>query len=777
MKKILVIVESPGKIEKIQQILGNNYVVMASVGHIIDLDKRSMSVDIDNNFEPQYKIIEGKEGIIEKLRVAHNKAQYTLLASDEDREGEMIAWSLAYVLEIDRPKRIVFNSITHNAIIEAVNNPTSINQNLVNAQKLRRILDRIIGYKLSPLLWRTLGSKLSAGRVQSVVVRLIVEREEEIKQFFELDTPYHYKVVGEFSVKDIVLSKTQLYHNGEIAKIEKHNGAKSVMSKMTKSIFTVASTTTKNGTRKPSAPFTTSTLQQEAFNKMGFNPKRTMRAAQNLYEAGFITYMRTDSVSLSPEAMNKIEDYILNTYGEEYYNPVTYKSKSKNTQEAHEAIRPSDPKMKNIMEDGKIGNDEIKLYNLIWKRTIASQMAPAKIKTHTIMIDISKLPEYNFVSQTETVVFKGFLEVYGGEKTKEKYDIQNGTQLEPINITAAQVYQKPPSRYNDASLVNKLDPSNLNIGRPSTYATIIEKIQTTGYVVKQDHEGVSKDAVVITWDGNELVETVEPVIIGRDEGYFSPTHLGITVTNFLINNFAEIMDYKFTAKVEEQLDDVAMGKEMWNKVLKKFYQKFQSLIDRIDEVGVTEKGRVLGIHPETNEEIIVSEGRYGPILKMSKPGRKTPIIAPIKHINPDKITLEEAIEILSYPKDLGKYDRKKVTLNRGKYGYYIKIGKEKISIKPELINNPDEFSMDDVNAIMENIKKKALWEGKDGGVTYTVLEGPYGKYIRVTKNGKKSNVKLPQDIDLDTLEIETVKSIVEEATSKPKKKFRRWKKK
>jgi len=837
----LVIVESNGKVDKIQKILGNNYTVMACFGHIIDLGKHDMSINFSNNFEPIYEVIGGKEDTIRKITKAYNKSDDILLATDMDREGEMIAWSLERELGLKNPKRIMFTEITKKGLTDAVKKPRKIDYNIVDAQKLRRVLDRIIGYRISPLLWKSInGGGLSAGRVQSVVVRLIIEKEDEITKFFNSDTDTFFKTAGEFVDKTKRIFKSQLYttnkkyqekddekliksdsnndsesdsddesnsssgseddelKNGKLAKIKKVDDAKNVMKYIMKSTFKISAIGEKDSIRKPSAPFTTSTLQQEASRKYGFTSKRTMNAAQHLYEAGHITYMRTDSVNLSDEALKTIGEFIVSKYGKEYHKKMNYSSKAKNTQEAHEAVRPTEPKTAGISEDDKtkIGKDEIKLYSLIWRRAIASQMSPAKFNIMSIQIDISKLDDYYFLTQIEKNIFLGFLAVYNLTNTENDEDDNEtnnddkvdtnvtipkvGTVLNPKSVISTQDFKRPPVRYNEATLVGKLDPKNLNIGRPSTYATIIEKIQKANYVIKEDNAGKTKESLIMKWDGesSKIKETTTKVVLGKDKNKFVPTSLGILVNDFLMENFPDIMDYKFTATMETHLDDVAEGKLKWNKVLDKFYKTFQPLIDNLDKTikkkdMIDKHEKELGIHPETGMKIVATIAKFGPIVKMAKEGENKWDIAPIKKpLTLEKVTLEDAVKLFEFPKTLGKYEKKTVTLNRGKFGYYLKIGSDKDAPKVALSINEediDDFDIDDAITSIEEKNKKNLWSDKDAKQTYVVLEGQYGKYISVKLlkgKAKAKNYKLPDGIDLDKLTLEKVREIMSNSYSK-----------
>ena len=803
--KILVIVESPGKIKKIQDILGDDYIVTASVGHILDLEADKMSVDIKNNFEPIYTTLSGKENVISDIKKLASKVDDILLATDEDREGEMIAWSLAYILNLKNAKRITFNSITEKELLEAVQKPRKIDDNLVDAQKTRRILDRIVGYEISPILWKNIGNALSAGRVQSVVVKLILDREEEIEDFIKNKLNSYFIINGKFLDKKKIEFTAQLYStkkskvkidtpkekdddtnddisNGILLKGEKalvinKKTAQEILNEIAKSKMTIGGIGTKKSMRKPSPPFTTSTLQQESARKLGMTIKRTMMAAQHLYEGGHITYMRTDSVSLSQEAMEKINKYVLKTYGKEYSNPTEYKGKSANTQEAHEAVRPTHIDVITLDKKGKIADDEQRLYNLIWKRSVASQMKPAIFNINTTQILISKLKDYYFQTQVNQILFNGFLAVYNIkniEEDEEGNDLSAtitlpniGEEIKYEEIISNELYHKPPSRYNEASLVNKLDPENLNIGRPSTYAAIINKIQEKEYVVKQDHEGIEKDTLKMILDKKgKIEETKDKVIIGKETGKLTPTTMGKIVTKFLVKNFPEIMDYQFTSDMEEKLDNIAEGKNNWIKILEVFYKDFHPTVEKLLELKVRvmdENNKVLGKDKDGNE-VIVSIKKYGPVVYIADEKGKSLNMAPIKApMTMDNITLKMALELLAYPKSLGKIDRKEVKLYKGKYGYYIKYGDENISLAKLNIENEEDITIDKVKEIIEEKKKKYLWEGTDGKTHYVVLEGPYGKFINVSEKSKKVkpvNVKLPEEVKIEDLTIDKIKTIV-----------------
>jgi DNA topoisomerase-1 len=810
--KILVIVESPGKVKKIQDILGDDYIVTASVGHIIDLASDKMSVEINNNFTPNYQTLKGKEGVISDIKKLAAKTDDVLLATDEDREGEMIAWSLAYVLKLKDAKRITFNSITEQEILNAVAKPRKIDDNLVDAQKTRRILDRIVGYEISPILWKSIGQALSAGRVQSVVVKLILDREEEIEEFMKNKLKSYFIINGKFLDKKDVDFMTNLYttkkqsikldddeedkkekdkedenvdnSSGKLLKgskaiIEDRKKTQEILEKMVGAVFTIGGIGTKKSFRKPSPPFTTSTLQQEAARKLGFSIKRTMTAAQHLYEAGHITYMRTDSVSLSKEAMDKINKYVLSTFGKEYSNPTEYKGKSANTQEAHEAVRPTHIEVKKLEEKGKILSDEVRLYELIWKRSVASQMKPAIFNINTTQILISTLKDYYFTTQVSTVLFNGFLAVYNIKNVEEDGETNDDTKsislpevgkiIKYKEIIGDELYSKPPTRYNEASLVNKLDPENLNIGRPSTYAAIIGKIQEKEYVVKQDHPGIEKDAVTLLLSNKKIEEESKKILIGKDLNKLTPTNMGRIVTKYLVKYFPDIMDYKFTSDMEETLDKIAEGRNKWVKVLDDFYKDFHKTVENLakSEIKVLDENkRVLGKDKDGNN-VVATTRKYGPVVYIENEKGKSLNMAPIKiPLTLDTITLKEALEVLAYPKILGKIDKKEIKLYKGKFGYYVKYGDDNISLAKLNIEDESEITIDKIKELIEEKKKKYLWEGKEGKIIYLVLEGPYGRFINVTDKSKKTNkslnVKLPEDVKIEELTMDKIKTLVEE---------------
>lgn len=568
MGKTLIIIESPGKLKKMREILGNKYEIMASAGHILNFKKGGLkdAIDFENNFKPNYEIIsdknsnfKSKKQIVNELKKAAKNASDIILATDQDREGEMIAWSLAYVLKLKNPKRITFNAITKGEIIKSIKNPKTIDYNLVDAQKTRQILDIIVGYELSPILWKTIEGAVSAGRVQSVVVKLVVEKEKEITDFLNSDISSFFKYKGSFNNNiDAILYEIESNSN----EIKSNN----LMNKLVKSKYKVKDIMGKESVRNPSPPFITSSLQQEASSKLKFSVKKTMSSAQKLYEGGYITYMRTDSTALSKEAMSNIKKYIIEKFTNKYYKAREYKSKSKNSQEAHEAIRPTDVFLEKIDNDSKIGNDEKRLYNLIWKRTIASQMESAIFNVINSYISISKLNKYHFVANTEQLIFDGYLRIYDNtnkksNSNKTNNDVKIGTTLQVQNLRCEEEYKRPPIRYNEASLVKKLE--QLGIGRPSTYASNISIIQSRKYVEIKNTDGIRKNVEIIEWSkkNNEIITKTREINLGKDKNRLIPTQLGINVCDFLNKYFENIMDYKFTSNMENQFDKIAKGKK------------------------------------------------------------------------------------------------------------------------------------------------------------------------------------------------------------------------
>lgn len=807
--KILVVVESPGKISKIQSILGSNYLVVASVGHIIDLDPSHMSIDIENGFKPEYKPYPDKSKVITNLRTLAKSSSDILLAADEDREGEMIAWSIAYILKLKNPKRIIFNSITKTELLKAVKSPTQINNNVVDAQKVRRMLDRIVGYSISPLLRTNIGpGKLSAGRVQSVVVELIIDKENEIKKFMDGNGDVSFfKFKGSFYSKDgtdnNILTSTlhdlenitdEGIYTGNISKMPTKKSSVRFLEKCMKAEFRIANMFNKKSIRNPSTPFTTSTLQQEASRKFNFPVKKTMQVAQNLYEAGYITYMRTDSINLSKEALSSVRKYVIKTYGKKYHRHMVYKAKNSNTQEAHEAVRPTNINTVFPKTKGKIGNDEIKLYSLIWKRTVASQMKPAEYKVTSIQILISNDAFHYFLSTTEILMFEGYLKVYNIKNLEDdqdtvdnsgnsKYNFKIGEYLLAKEIVGTQEYKRPPLRYNEASLIDKLDPKNLNIGRPSTYATIINKILDRDYVKKSNIDGIKKESLTLSLlDGDtKIKQATKDIVLGKEVNKFVPTSLGLTINEFLVKEFSKIMDYKFTADMENHLDDIAEGKVKWSDIMQEFYNDFNKSVLQVmknKKTVVDEKTRVLGKDPETGIEIIATIGKHTPVVKKQVSISKY-IFAPIKEpLTLKTITLEQALKLFEYPKDIGKYKQKQIQLMKGQFGFYIKYGKDMKFPLPE--GKEKDITCEEIIKMIK--EREPLGKFNSNDKMYTILKGKgdYSDYIRVInlkQKGKQFNVPLPENTNVKELTVEKIQNIVKEHyNSKSNNKYNKYNK-
>jgi DNA topoisomerase-1 len=789
---ILVIVESPNKTEKINSIVGKDYKVTASVGHIIDLDPKGLSVDIENNFTPIYIEMPLKQDVIKNLKKLYKQSDDIILATDNDREGEMIAWSIAHVLKLKNPKRIVFNSITKKEVLDAIKHPKKIDDNLVEAQKSRRILDRLVGYQVSGILQKTIRAK-SAGRVQSIVVRLILDKEKEIEHFFKQENSSYFKTFGEFK-----LSKTKfeslLYQKQkskiEIAKIASEKKIKDILSDLIDSTYLIDDIQQKEEKRYPSPPFTTSTLQQEANRKLGFSIKRTMDTAQRLYEQGKITYHRTDAVHLSEDAMEHLKEFIIDSYGQNYYNKKQYQLKNDNAQEAHEAIRPTDICIQELSASGKIGNDEIKLYKLIWKRSVASQMKPAIYDVVNIDISISKLKEYIFRSVIKNLKFDGFLKVYNISNLEKDDDPEEesmvsidklpskGDELKLDHFMSKQEFERPPTRFNEASLVKQLDPEHLNIGRPSTYAAIISKVLERKYVEKKDIEGIIKQSVVFEWKQKDktIQESKLDVSIGKESNKMVPTDLGRNVTEFLMKQFPELMDYKFTAEMEENLDKIASGKKSRSQVLKEFYNVFEPLLEKAESNALKTKEsimRLLGKHPETGLDVHVSIANNKDVIRMCPKRSKCIYVDIPDNKDKDKITLEEALVLLKekmkYPKLLGKHKKKDVEIINTSKGLFIKYSGNVYKLEQ------DTDDLDKVISIIDEFTKDIIHEFEKDKIVYYVKQGKhgYGDYIQVKyPKGKPRNIPVPKDVPSKELTLEKVLEIVSTPrTRNPRKKF------
>jgi DNA topoisomerase I len=676
MAKNLVIVESPAKAKTIEKFLGSDYQVESSYGHIADLPSKEIGVDVENNFKPKYEVSADKRALVNKLKALSKKAETVWLASDEDREGEAISWHLAEELHLDlnKTKRIVFHEITKSAILKAIDNPRTINYNLVNAQQARRVLDRLVGYELSPVLWRKVKGGLSAGRVQSVSVRLIVEREKEIQSFNSLSS---FAVVAVFSNQEGKTFKAKIAKNFETEK-EAHDFLKNNID----SDFNIADLEKKPAKKSPAAPFTTSTLQQEAARKLYLPVGVTMQLAQRLYEAGLITYMRTDSVNLSKDAMAAAEAEIIKSYGKEFAKPRNFVTKSKGAQEAHEAIRPTDMSL----HTANIDRDQARLYDLIWKRTLASQMSDAQLERTNVKIKASKHKE-TFVASGEVLLFEGFLKVYleGHDDEEEEQDgmlpaLKLNEKLNLENLTATQRFSRPPSRYTEASLVKKLE--ELGIGRPSTYAPTISTIVNRNYVEKGTLEGHERNYTQMVLVSNEIKQKTLTETTGSDKGKLVPTDIGIIVTEFLVKNFSTILDYNFTAKVEQDFDEIAEGTVDWSKMMKDFYADFHPTVKNVEQNAERESGeRILGNDPKSGKPILVRLGKFGPIAQIGEAEDEEKQFASLlKEQNIGTITLEEALKLFLLPKNLGEYKGEEIEVSNGRYGPYIRHGSAFISL-------------------------------------------------------------------------------------------------
>ena len=770
MQKNLVIVESPAKAKTIEKYLGADYKVMSSYGHIRDLKKKDFGVDL-KTFEPQYEIPADKRKVVTELRAQAKKSEAVWLASDEDREGEAISWHLAEVLGLDpkETRRIVFHEITKPAILSAIEHPRHIDLNLVDAQQARRVLDRLVGFKLSPVLWRKVRPSLSAGRVQSVAVRLIVEREREIQQF-KPESSYRVTAVFEVPASNgsITLLKAEL--NKRFATRDE---AQAFLEKCKEATFTIDAITTRPTKRNPAPPFTTSTLQQEAARKLGFPVAVTMRVAQSLYESGLITYMRTDSMNLSDLCLNSCGPVISSLMGDEYHQRRTYHTHSKGAQEAHEAIRPTDMNRQTIEGDTR----EQRLYELIWKRTIACQMADAKLERTTVNIAVSETDEM-FQATGEVVRFDGFLRVYresqgddenaNADESKLLPPMNEGETLQRREVVAQQRFSQQPARYTEASLVHKME--ELGIGRPSTYAPTISTIQNREYVVKGDAEGTPRSYDQLTLQSDTISETTQSENVGSNRGKLVPTDIGLVVNDFLMEYFPEIMDYNFTANVEKQFDEVAEGKENWTEMISNFYQDFEPQVERtLNEKTEHRVGeRELGVDPKSGKPVSVKIGRFGPVVQMGTPSddEKPQFANLTKGQSIETITLEEALELFKLPRTLGELEGQVVKANVGRFGPYVQLGKLFVSIPKG--EDPMDITLE---RAAELIQEKRLKEEQshlkqfDEDPDLEVRAGRWGPYIAY----KGKNYKLPKsDAERATeLTYDECKKIIEAETKKP----------
>ncbi|MCH2197612.1 MAG: type I DNA topoisomerase [Flavobacteriales bacterium] len=762
MPKNLVIVESPAKAKTIEGYLGKDFVVRSSYGHVRDLPKSDLAIDVENDFTPVYEVSSDKKKLITELKKLAKDAEIVWLATDEDREGEAISWHLAETLKIDASKtrRIVFSEITKNAILRAIDNPRTVDVNLVNAQQARRVLDRLVGFELSPVLWKKVKPSLSAGRVQSVAVRIIVEREREINNFKATSS---FRVIAMFN-----LERGEL--KAELPKrFATEEEAMAFLNECLGSSYSIQNLETKPSKKSPASPFTTSTLQQEASRKLGFSVSQTMVVAQRLYESGRITYMRTDSVNLSDLALNQAKEVIGNNYGDEYAQTRKYSSKSKGAQEAHEAIRPTELGLQKIEGD----SGEQRLYDLIWKRTIASQMADAKLEKTTATIAISGSSS-TLQAKGEVIKFEGFLKVYlegtddeDEETTKGMLPPLNiGQELELKHINATERFSQHPPRYTEASLVRKLE--ELGIGRPSTYAPTISTVQKRGYVVKEARDGRARQYRVLKLENEAISKDTATENTGAERGKLFPTDIGIVVNDFLVDNFEDILDYNFTANVEEEFDSIARGEVAWNEMIRNFYGDFHTNVEETIETSERATGeRALGDHPESGKPIIARIGRYGPMIQIGDSEDEDKQFASLL---PDQsitnITLEEALDLFKLPRQLGEFEGEAVSAAIGRFGPYVRHNKSFVSIKEDEGDDPYTITLEraiELIKVKREADAKAIIQTWDEEPDIRVLNGRYGPYI---KAGKK-NVKIPKDKKAEELTLEEVRELVANAPDRP----------
>jgi DNA topoisomerase I len=767
----LVIVESPAKAKTIEKFLGKDFMVKSSYGHIRDLEKKDFGVDILNNFEPQYEVSVDKKEVVKELKSLVKKAGTVWLASDEDREGEAIAWHLSEVLELtpENTKRIVFHEITKEAILKAIQNPRQIDKNLVDAQQARRVLDRLVGFELSPVLWKKVKPSLSAGRVQSVAVRLIVEREREV---FAFNAESSFRVTALFFIENIDGKKQEV--KAELNhRFKTLQQAEEFLNTCSSSQFLVDQVTRKPYSKSPAAPFTTSTLQQEAARKLGFSVAQTMSVAQKLYEAGKITYMRTDSVNLADSAVDMAVSQIKSSMGQEYVQVRKYKTKSKGAQEAHEAIRPT-----YLDKESVAGSTtEQRLYELIYKRTLASQMSDAKIEKTNVHINI-KGSQYQFHATGEVILFDGFLKVYIESNDHEKDDedtpgflppLKSGDVLIPEIIEARERWTQKPARYTEASLVRKLE--ELGIGRPSTYAPTISTIQNRGYVVKEDRDGVKRDYQYISLIKGKVAASIKTENTGAERSKLFPTDIGMVVNDFLLKYFPNIVSFDFTAQVEKEFDHIAMGELIWNEAIKKFYDPFHKQVEETLEKSERNTGeRILGQDPKSGKQVSVRIGRYGPMAQLGESSEdieEKPAFASLtreQHL--ETITLEEALKLFDLPRDLGLYEEKKVVVGIGRFGPYVRHDGKFVSLKKD-IDDPLEINLDRAIELIEEKREKdnkKLIKAFEKEPELLILNGRWGAYISY----KGDNYKIPKNTEAEKLELEACLDIIKQEGSKSK---------
>ena len=762
MPKNLVIVESATKAKTIEKILGQDFKVVSCVGHISDLPVKELGVDVDNDFKPKYIIPTEKKPVIKDLKKFVSESDKVWLASDEDREGEAIAWHLYENLNLTNKDydRIVFHEITKNAILNALDSPREINYNLVNAQQARRVLDRLVGYELSPVLWRKVKTGLSAGRVQSVSVRLIVEKEREIKNFLTNST---FKSIGIFKNSSGVNLRAELNN-----KFDSSEEVKLFLQKNINSTYTVSNVEKKPAKKSPTPPFTTSTLQQEASRKLGFGVTRTMSTAQKLYEAGLITYMRTDSVTISEEAKTSILSKIESKYGDSYVNLRNYKNKNKSAQEAHEAVRPTDISVEDISSD----YDQQRLYQLIWRRTISSQMSDAQIERTVVNIDSNSFDQI-FIARGEVIKFDGFLRVYN-EGTDDEVQEEKGIlpqlnvneNLDLVNIMSRESFSRPPSRYTEASLVKKLE--ELGIGRPATYATTISTIQNRGYVSKGENEGQERTYKSIELKNGDIIESTSTEKTGSNKGKLVPTDIGIIVNDFLVDNFNNILDYGFTAEVEKSFDKIAEGNQNWTDTIKQFYTDFHTNVNIVKDTAERQSGeKILGEDPVSGRVVKVRLGKFGPIAQIGTiDDEDKPIFASLtKDQQLDTITLNEALELFKFPKEIGTYRGETVTVNNGRYGPYLKYSSKSISIPKEI--DPHSVNIDSAIPLIDEKLKSDEPIHIYNDLPVIKGKGRFGPFIK----WNEMFINVNKTYDFDNLTVDNIEELIELKLKKEKEKL------
>ena len=763
MSKNLVIVESPAKAKTIEGYLGTDFTVKSSYGHVRDLPSKGIAIAVDDGFKPAYEVSDDKKQVVKELKKLATSAEVVWLATDEDREGEAISWHLMEALGLaeEKTRRIVFHEITKPAILKAIENPREVDINLVNAQQARRILDRLVGFELSPVLWKKVKPSLSAGRVQSVAVRIIVEREREIIAFIPTSS---FRAVALFDVDGRELK-------GELSKrLADGSEAETFLNECNGSDFTISALEKSPGKKSPAAPFTTSTLQQEASRKLSFSVSQTMVVAQKLYESGRITYMRTDSVNLSDIAINQAKDTISRIYGPEFAEKRVYKSKAKGAQEAHEAIRPTDLSISEIDAD----RNEKRLYDLIWKRTVASQMADAKLEKTTVTIDISK-SERQLIAKGEVITFEGFLKVYleGTDDEEEESKgmlppLTQGDSLKLSNITATERFTHHPPRFTEASLVKKLE--ELGIGRPSTYAPTISTVQKRGYVVKESREGKPREySQWLLKEGNVTNDTLTENT-GAENNKLFPTDIGMVVNDYLVDHFDKILDYNFTANVEQEFDEIADGKKEWSKMIDAFYTPFHTTVeDALENTARATGERELGKDPNTDKPIFAKIGRYGPMIQMGLGEDEDKKFASLQgEQSISTITLEEALDLFKLPRKLGEFEGEEIAAAIGRYGPYVRHNKLFVSLDPELGDDPLTVELDRaielIKAKREEQKKSIIKEFEED-TDIRIIIGRYGPYIKAGKQ----NVRIPKDKEPESLTFEDVTELIEAAKKAPKR--------